>query len=227
MITEEEFIDFKCPHCGEAVSFPHADRGFVRACPSCVEDLVVPADGSVTGRKLPLPVTTPRLTLRRFGPGDWKDLMECIEIEEDAVLHWLEKESHVRLTTPEEVFHLGIELQGEDKLIGFFGLKFPDADRLQATVRISMNEKYAGKGFEAEAVEALLGFCFAGIKMHRVLAMCDSQAAADCQIFEQAGMRREGECVKDRLVDGKWINTAWYAALEEEFFGGNAEKLKS
>jgi RimJ/RimL family protein N-acetyltransferase len=217
VITDEEFIDFQCPSCQAAVSFPHADGGFVRACPACNADLIVPEDRSQIGRAVPLPITTSKLSLRRFGTGDWKDLMACLPAaEEDNVLHWLEADSHVRLTTPDQIFHLGIELQGESKLIGFLGLRFTDAEHRQATLSISINEMYAGKDFELEAVDALLGFCFEGIKLHRVTAMCGSQLA-ECQLFEQIGMRREGEFVKDRSVDGEWVNTIWFAALKEEY----------
>ena len=59
MITEESFIDFKCPHCGEPVSFPKENAGFAQACPNCTESLIVPDDGSEVGWEIPLPITTP------------------------------------------------------------------------------------------------------------------------------------------------------------------------
>ena len=82
MITEENFIDFKCPCCHEPVSFPKETAGFVQGCPSCNESLIVPDDGSEVGRPIPLPIATPRLVLRRLAAGDWKDLLELMSDEE-------------------------------------------------------------------------------------------------------------------------------------------------
>ncbi|HEY5914301.1 MAG TPA: GNAT family N-acetyltransferase [Verrucomicrobiae bacterium] len=227
MITEESFLDFKCPHCEETVSFPHTDAGFARACPNCTETVVVPEDGSDLGGKLPLPIVTPRLHLRRFAPGDWKDLLEFMTdeelfryvgggpMEEDDLLRWLEAEVNVKLTTPEQMFYLGLVLKEEGKLIGYIGLRF--ADPLQAGLIIVLSRGYQGKGFAAEAVQGLLEFCFKGIKLHRLTARIDSRNTAAAKLFEHVGMRREGEFVKDTPTPEGWCSSAWYALREEEF----------
>src|SRR5258707_256763 len=164
MITEENFLDFRCPYCSEPASFPEETKGLVRECPSCMESFIVPKDGSEVAGELPLPVTSPRLILRRFAPGDWKELMECMpDAEEENLLRWLETERTVRLTTPGETFYLGIELKDGGKLIGQLGFRFTDAERLQVALEICLNEKYEGTDLPVEAVDALLGFCFTGI----------------------------------------------------------------
>jgi len=234
MITEENFLDFECPYCGQPVSFPQASAGFAQECPGCSESLIVPGDGSKAGRKLPIPITTPRLILRRLTAGDWKDLLEFMSdeelfrytaggpLEEEETLRWLERDSQVKLTTPDQTFCLGIEVREGGKLIGYVGLQFTDQQRLQATVHILLSRSHQRKGFALEAVNALLRFCFGGIKLHRVAARCDSRNAAACKLFANVGMRREGEFVKDQpLVEGGWANSVWYAALDEEY--GEAE----
>jgi len=229
MITEENFIDFKCPYCGEPVSFPQESAGFAQACPNCTESLIVPDDGSEVGRQIPLPITTPRLVLRRLAGGDWKDLLELmsdeeffryqdgVPLDEDGVLHWLESDAHVKLTTPDQPLYLGIQVQDGGKLIGYLSLSFTDPQRLLVTFSISLNRGFQRKGFALEAVEALLGFCFEGLKLHRVAGWCDSRNAAACRLLEKVGFRREGEFVKNRWVHGEWTNSVWYAALDEEY----------
>ncbi len=229
MITEESFIDFKCPHCGEMASFPRENAGFAQACPNCTQSFIVPEDGSDVGLDIPLPITTERLVLRRLAPQDWKDLLELmadeeffryregVPLDEDGVLHWLEADAHVKLTTPDQTFYLGIALQDGEKLIGYLGLNFPDSHRLQATFNIGLGQKFHRQGYGVEAVVALLTFCFEGLKLHRVACWCDSRNAAGVRLLEKAGFRREGEFLKHRLLHDQWADSIWFAMLDEEF----------
>jgi ribosomal-protein-alanine N-acetyltransferase len=228
MITEESFVDFKCPYCGEPVSFPQESAGFAQACPNCTESLIVPDDGSEIGKQIPLPIKTSRLILRRLTSHDWKDLLELMSdeefflyqdgspLDEDHVLRWLESDAHVKLTTPEQSFYLGLEVQDGGKLIGYLSLTFTDPQRLQVTFSIGLNRSFQRQGFALEAVEALLGFCFEGLKLHRVAGWCDIRNVAACRLLEKAGFRREGEFLKNRWGHGEWTNSIWYALLEED-----------
>ena len=228
MITEENFLDFKCPYCGEPVSFPENAIGSAQECPNCMESLIVPEAGGETGETIPIPITTPRLILRRFAMSDWKEFMALLSDDdflqytdglasndEEQVLRWLESDATIKLTTPNQMFRLAIELQDGNKLIGHLGLWFPKPS--QAILNINLHRDYQRKGFGAEAVKALLGFCFWGIKLHRVSASCNSRNTAACRLFEGVGMRREAEFVKDQpSAEGGWVNTVWYAILDEE-----------
>jgi ribosomal-protein-alanine N-acetyltransferase len=228
MITEESFIDFKCPYCGNPVSFPQENAGFVQACPSCFESLIVPDDGSEVGREIPLPITTPRLVLRRLAASDWKDLLELMSdeeffhyrdglpLDEDGILHWMESDAHVKLSTPDQPFYLGIQLRDGGKLIGYLSLVFTDLQRLQVTFSVGLSQSFHRKGFGQEAVEALLGFCFEELKLHRVAGWCDSRNLAACRLLEKVGFRKEGEFLKNRWAQGEWTNSVWYALLDED-----------
>src|SRR4030095_12230619 len=121
IITEESFIDFKCPYCGELNSFPESFVGFVRECVNCLESLIVPEAGSEVGREIPIPITTERLILRRLGASGWKDLLEFRFDSEEDVLRWLEKDRNVKLTTLNETFSLGIQTRDGGKVIGCLG----------------------------------------------------------------------------------------------------------
>lgn len=231
-MTEESFVDFKCPYCGDAVSFPQDSVALVQECPLCSESLLLPAPGSEVGQRIPLPIKGQRLALRRLQAGDWRDLLECLSDEElfqytegrtlgeEEVLHWLESDAHIRLTTPGQPFCLGIELLDAAKLIGYLSLTFADPQRLQATLNVFVNRSHQQKGFATEAVDAALDFCFEGIGLHRIAAFCDSRNAAARRLCEKVGLRREGEFLKDRCVNGEWTNTLWYAVLREEYGSG-------
>jgi RimJ/RimL family protein N-acetyltransferase len=228
MITEDNFLDFACPHCKGTVSFPTDLSGSVQECPSCGQTLIVPGDERSEGNRLPLPIDLPQVQLRRFGPADWKDLMECLAdeeahrftgrrpMEEEEVLRWLDSDGHVKLTTVGQPIYLGIELKENAKLIGYIQLDL-DAQREQATVEALVNRQYQNKGLATQALEGALVFCFDSVKVHRVSAACDSRNTAALKLFEAVGLRKEGEFVKNRFLNGEWSNTVHYAVLEEEW----------
>lgn len=228
-ITDEKFIDCKCPYCGEAISFREDTAWGVEKCPDCTEDLVVPGDGGDTAGRIPIPITTPRLILRRLAAADREDLVEFLSDEElfryvqnepfdeKEVVEWLAADRRIKLTTPETTFCLAIELRSQSKVIGNVYLHSTDEFRSQTNVRIYVSRKFQRQGFATEALKAMLGFCFNGIALHRVSDWCDSRNVAACRLAEKAGMRREGELIKERFVNEEWINTVLYAFLNEEY----------
>lgn len=229
MLSEDSFIDFKCPVCGEAAAFPQDQAGLIQSCPSCFESFIVPQPGGQAGLPIPIPIKTQRLTLRRFEPRDWKDLLEFMSdeelfrfmdahpMDEEAVLNWLERDRHVRITTEGQPLPLGIELQEAGKLVGFVALSFIDAERRQGAITPWVSRPYQRQGIGTEACEGLLSFCFEGIGLHRVTAATDPRNTPAVRLFEKLGLRQEGEFAQDRHFKGEWVNTRHYAALRTEY----------
>jgi RimJ/RimL family protein N-acetyltransferase len=229
MIAEEDFIDFSCPYCGEPVSFPLQHHNSLQQCPMCFEGIVVPEKSGEPGRKTAVPFSTERLVLRRLAMGDWKDLLEIMSdhesfqftaeqpMEEEAILRFLESDAHVKLTSPDQTFHLGLTLKEGGKLIGYAGLRLSSPEPLQAGITIRLNRAFQRQGFALEALEGLLQFCLGDLKLHRVTAACDSRNTAAIKLLERLGIRREAEFLKDNLVRGEWTSTVWYACLREEY----------
>src|SRR3989442_3868610 len=164
MSADQDFIDSKCPYCDEAVSFPQDSARRVQECPNCAESLILPRKPGDPGQKVPLPITTPRLTLRRLATADWKDLLELLSdedlfqysengpVNEEQILRWLETDKHVKLTTPNTTFCLGVAIQSSGKVIGVIYLNFRDESQLQVTVRVYTNRNFQRQGFAAETV---------------------------------------------------------------------------
>jgi len=224
-MSEENFIDFKCPYCERIVSFPDDDVGLVQECPECGETIVVPQPGSEFGNKLAIPVTTARLTLRRLRPEDLEDMLEVQQGDEGSLYGdqraknetemsaWLQSEAQQSLTRPDEAgrysLWLGIELQTSGKLVGFLSLYFTDVERLQTGVTVDVNPAYQKQGYATEALSGVIGFCFEGIGLHRVIGSCESAHLAARRVMEKAGMKFEGEFRQNIFRDGLPKRSAW------------------
>jgi RimJ/RimL family protein N-acetyltransferase len=227
-----EFVDCECPYCHASLSFVGMQAGTVQQCPQCSESVIVPAHGETRGERLPIPVTTPRLRLRPFRDGDDHELVELTSDEDSfAYLHWLPhgeedvrewlgREKLVRLGQPGRVLSLGVELTDGARLMGIVTLHFTDFENRQAGFSLMIDQAFRRKGYALETVRAMLGFCFKGIRLHRVVASNDSRNEAAVALLEKAGMRREGEFIKDQLVKSDWTTTVWHAMLDEEFEEG-------
>ena len=227
-MSEPQFIDCSCPHCQAEMSFVEDLAGTVQDCPDCFQNVVVPSDGSEQAGKLPLPITTPRLVLRRFTGGDWKDLLEIMSEEalfeymegspsdEEQVLRFLEQNQGLRLT-PGARFSLGIQSQAQDRLVGYAHFWLEDEMRRLAGLAVVIGQSFQGQGYGTEATQGLLRFGFEGLRLHRISAAADSRALACLRMLAKAGFRREGEFVKNHLLNGEWATTVWHALLAEEY----------
>jgi RimJ/RimL family protein N-acetyltransferase len=232
MDTLDEFIDCKCPHCGHEGCFRRDVAGQIEECPECTATLIVPKDGAKLARMLPLPITRPRLVLRRLHMNDWKDLVEVLGDDEiytfvdatpkteEQLVKWLEEEQWIKLTTPETTFCLAIEHGSDKKVIGAVYFNFIRGDRKQGSFSIYVSRKFQRQGLGTEALEGLLDFCFNGISLHRLAASCDSQNNAAIRMLNKVGLRREGEFLEDHMVGEAWGNTMYYALLAKEYAGG-------
>jgi RimJ/RimL family protein N-acetyltransferase len=223
----EGFVDCKCPYCGVQASFLETFLGTVQRCPKCLESIIVPEDDNQLAATLPLPLTTPRLTLRRLKPSDWKDLLEImsdaellrhagLEVGEEAdIVHWLEVDARLRL--PEDKLCLGLEVSGVSKVIGWVTVGYQDDTLRQGGISILINSHYQHQGYGTEALRAILALGFDTLHLHRIAFTCESRANHCHHLLEKIGMRREAEFVQDRLVKGQWANTVWYGMLAEEY----------
>src|SRR2546422_4337015 len=227
--TEERFTDFKCPYCGFSASFPDTHNGTAQDCPNCLESVVVPESSSEYGGKFPIPIRTQLLILRQLKTGDEQDLRELMldedsfryidwhPLDEADIERWLEVERSARLTHSGGHLCLGVETTDSSKLIGFVSLYFTDDDHRQAGFTTMISRSFRRRGYGTEAVCGAFDFAFTGVNVRRLAVGCDSRNTAACGMLEKAGMRREGEFVKDRYVKGEWTSTVWFGLLNEEY----------
>jgi RimJ/RimL family protein N-acetyltransferase len=230
-MNEENYITFACPKCGNSVEYLEDYAGTAQPCPYCGEDIIVANADGTEGQSLPLPLSTPRLILRKLTPEDLPDVLEILTdaeayryeergpLDEAEAKQWLETAVKQKLSDSEGSLSLGVAQQNSGKLLGILVLRYRGQDRRQADLGIQINRSYQGQGFGSEAVVALLIFCLRDIGLHRVTADCDCNNVASVRLLTKVGMRKEAEYRKDRFVNDKWVNSYRFAMLEEDIPG--------
>jgi aminoglycoside 6'-N-acetyltransferase len=224
ILPEDSFFDFKCPYCGEMNSFPAASAHTLQECALCTESVIVPESGVETGGRLPLPIRTARLLLRRFGPDDAEPLLKMVAQDESGALpitetnvdDWIEGQRAARFTRSESGVYLAIELAEGQELAGFVLPYYTDGFHKNAGFSVTITPPRRRQGLGLEATRAVMDFLFDGLCARRVAISCPSPNAAARGMLEKAGMRQEGESVKSWFNGLEWINLSWYAMLKEE-----------
>ena len=69
----------------------------------------------------------------------------------------------------------------------------------------------------SEAVDAVVGFAFESLSLHRVQASIMPSNLASVRVVEKLGFRHEGVSLKYLHIAGKWEDHAIYALTREEW----------
>jgi ribosomal-protein-alanine N-acetyltransferase len=77
-------------------------------------------------------------------------------------------------------------------------------------------EAHAGKGYIADAVRAVLPFCFGTLGLHRVEAACLESNMASRHVLAAAGFTPEGVARAYLRIDGKWQDHLLFATLDSD-----------
>jgi RimJ/RimL family protein N-acetyltransferase len=182
-------------------------------------------------QRIAWPVLTPRLLLRPATPDDFPRLYELRAMPE--VTRWLTgqpaslTEYVERYGTPER---LGTTLvvEAAEAIVGdlFVSVETPYAqvevrDRAEDTMAAIgwlVDPAYAGQGIATEAAAALLGICFDGFGVRRVVAGAFADNAASLRVMDKLGMRIEAREVRGSLHrDLGWVDKVEAAILVEEW----------
>ena len=169
---------------------------------------------------------TERLSIRRFAPGDWRDLYE-----------YLSQENVVKFE-PYAVFSeeaARFEADRRSRDADFWAVCLKDCGKLIGNIYLSkrnydtwelgyaFNGRYHGKGYATEAARAMLDDVFINRGARRVTAMCDPLNEPSWRLLERLRFRREGHLQKDHYFKNDqnglpvWADTFVYGVLKEEW----------
>src|SRR5690242_632324 len=170
--------------------------------------------------RVSLPITTERLTLRSFRPGDEDDVFayrsvpsvvryipgdpKTREQVEDLVA---ERATAGRVDEKSRILTLAVELEGRvvgDVLIHLDGLD--GADGKQAEIGWVFAQDVQGQGYATESARALVRAAFEELGVHRVWAQLEPENTASARICERLGMRREALFEKASWFKEQWTD---------------------
>lgn len=217
----DDFLDFKCPHCGALNSFPTSAARLVRECVNCLDLFLLPAKDGEAARKLSPAVDGPRIRLRFLEPTDWQDLLAFQFEDEDEATGWILRSGTMRKGETREPFYLAVEMRETKKVVGTVGFRFLDLLFNQVELYLITDEG-AKSDLELEALEAALAYGFRELNLHRVISQCGASDSERRKVLSELRMRQEAEFVKQWYVDGEWVSTVWFAMLEEEYFNNHS-----
>jgi ribosomal-protein-alanine N-acetyltransferase len=82
-----------------------------------------------------------------------------------------------------------------------------------------MGERYAGKGYMQDAIQALLSHAFGAMRLHRVEAACIPGNARSIRVLEKAGFAREGLLRSYLRINGVWQDHYIYGLIADQYRG--------
>jgi RimJ/RimL family protein N-acetyltransferase len=175
-------------------------------------------------------ITTDRLVLRRFRPGDAETLAAyrskpAVAIYQSWRAPYSVERARYAIETmaaadPEQPgwFQYAVELGDGHAHIGDVGVNLNDNLR-QAEIGYTIAPERQGRGYATEAVRAVLEHLFRVRGLHKVSAECDARNVASARVLERLGFTREGLRREHTWIKGEWTDDLLYGLLETDYFG--------
>jgi RimJ/RimL family protein N-acetyltransferase len=178
---------------------------------------------------LRLPIRTPRLILDRLGVDDLAALAkyrhdpdvaryqswEQWTLEDGKQL--LQSQEGLAPGTPGAWFQFAVRLEPGGELIGDCGLHVDAEDPRLGEIGFTFDRRHQGRGLASEATEAVLGFAFDGLQLHRIKAVVDCRNLPAVRLLERLGLRREAHHLQHAWFKGAWSDEYIYATRRAEW----------
>ena len=178
-----------------------------------------------------LPITTERLVLRSFRPGDEDDVFAYRSVPD--VVRYIpgdpktreqvsdlvaERATAGRIEPSSPIMTLAVEVDGHvvgDVLLHLDGLDGHDGR--QAEIGWVFAPEVQGRGYATEAARALTRVAFEELGVHRVWAQLEPANTGSSRICERIGMRREALFEQASWFKERWTDLAVHAIREDEW----------
>ncbi len=150
-----------------------------------------------------LPLTTPRLLLRRFRTEDlptfshYRNLPEVARFQSwthygmTEATAFYEQQRSQAFAEDESWFQLAVEIQANGALAGDVGIHFLDHGR-QAELGMTFSPAYQHQGYAREAIRAVMALLFEQLAHHRLTAVVDTRNTGAIKLHGRAGLSSRG-----------------------------------
>ena len=174
---------------------------------------------------LPPVLKTARLTLRPFRKGDAAPLFDIFS-DTEVVRFWSAAawtdvkqadqmiDEALQGADNNGILRYAIALTETDALIGICNLRGFFEQNRRCELGYALGRAWWGRGFAAEALEALLGHAFGPLDLNRIEADIDPRNDASARLLERLGFRQEGYMPERWIVHGEKADTAFYGLLK-------------
>ena len=171
--------------------------------------------------RLSLPLTTARLVLRDFRPGD-EAAIHAFSSDPEVTEHmffgprtegesrwYLQRMLESQREGPRMTWELAVLLRGQDWPIGACDLTL--VNEREADLGYLLGREAWGQGFATELARALVSAGFEQLGLERIFAICEVTHTASAHVLEKAGLRYVHTLAQYREAKGR----AWDMYLYE------------
>jgi [ribosomal protein S5]-alanine N-acetyltransferase len=183
----------------------------------------------VRGKKMAKWIETDKLILRPFRLNDWKNIFKYTS--NPGVWKYVPEKPHTESETRQLVAqnvemqmerngfgdHIPIVLKPDHIIIGHIVFRYFYAPYRTMEIGLMIDPDYQGKGYGYEAAEAIIGYGFEYLNLHRIVGSCDTRNTAAWKIMKKLGMREEGHLRKAVIIEEEWRDQYFYGILEEDW----------
>jgi [ribosomal protein S5]-alanine N-acetyltransferase len=174
-----------------------------------------------------LTIDTQRLRLRPLRMDDAKDFFE-VWSDNEAMRYFSFQPMHSIAQAEERIASklqfsadrrdliCVVELQSTGEVIGDCALFNGVAHSQRAEIGFCLKRKHWGKGYMAEATEALIGHGFEQVGLRRLEADVDPRNQSSINLLERLGFKREGFLRERWMINGEAMDTVLYGLLRGE-----------
>lgn len=175
---------------------------------------------------IPMPIETPRLTLRNVLPGDGQDTHKAKIETWDMIHRWMpwaieigtaeEDEANIRQAHADFILRKDIRMNGFEKdsgeMVIFTGLHRFDWNIRRFEIGYWVRKSAQGKGYATETSNALTRYAFEALNANTVVIDYAEGNDKSLNVLQKLGFEKEGMAKKDmRLPDGTLVNRYRYS----------------
>lgn len=180
-----------------------------------------------------LPIRTERLALRNFRPTDLDSVERYLKLPEvQRYLAWKIRDRvqyremldimcrQTALQRPGDILAVAVTLRDSGELIGQVSLVWADATAGQGEIAFALSPDWRGRGYAAEAVQAIIALGFDDLRLHRVFARTNARNHGSVALLRRLGFRLEAHFREHALYQGEWFDELHFAMLDREWKRG-------